>query len=169
MSTVLAPPDIDALEKRVRAQADQDDPFIVAPLIQEVEETRDLLQSNKPEEARKHYEETEAKVLKAEASHIAEPLAWSLLAVELAYLAALLFIGYVTFKFPDFRLWSGLVTLSGKTAWFGALGGVTVALYGIYSHVQVRDFDSKYKLWYISKLRSWPVSASASPSRSLTS
>jgi len=151
MSTVLAPPDIDALEKEVRAQAQQGDPFIVAPLMQEVEETRDLLQSNKPEEAKKHFEDTEVKVIKAEASHSAEPLAWRLLWVEFGYLAAILFLGYVTFKFPDVRLWKGLVTLSAKTAWFGALGGVAVALYGIYSHVQFRDFDSKYRLWYIAR------------------
>lgn len=33
----------------------------------------------------------------------------------------------------------------------GALGGITVAIYGIYSHVQKRDFDPRYKLWYICK------------------
>lgn len=151
MPTVLEPQEVDALDKRVQAQTLQDDLFIVAQFTHEIEEIKDLLQSGKPEEAKKKFEDTEAKILKAEASHKAEPLAWSLLWIELAYLAAILFFGYVTFKFPEFWLWKGLVTLSAKTAWFGALGGASVALYGIYSHVQARDFDSKYKLWYVSK------------------
>jgi hypothetical protein len=151
MPTVLEPQEVDALDKRMQAQTLQDDLFIVAQFTHEIEEIKDLLQSGKPEEAKKHFEDTEAKIIKAEASHKAEPLARDLLWIELAYLAAILFTGYVTFKFPEFWLWKGLVTLSAKTAWFGALGGVGVALYGIYSHVQFRDFDSKYKLWYIAR------------------
>jgi hypothetical protein len=38
-----------------------------------------------------------------------------------------------------------------QTVWFGALGGVTIAIYGIYEHIQLRDFDPKYELWYICK------------------
>jgi H+/Cl- antiporter ClcA len=38
-----------------------------------------------------------------------------------------------------------------QTAWFGALGGVTIAIYGIYEHIQKRDFDPKYELWYFCK------------------
>jgi hypothetical protein len=78
-------------------------------------------------------------------------MAWNLFWIELAYLAIILLLGYAIHKLPEFWLWSGLVTLSAKTAWFGALGGIAVALYGIYSHVQVRDFDAKYRLWYLCK------------------
>jgi hypothetical protein len=109
------------------------------------------LDEGKKEEAKKRFVETEVKVIKAEASQKAEPLAWRLFGIELAYLAGVLLIGYLVHKIPDFWLWAGLVTLGAKTAWFGALGGIAVALYGIYSHVQVRDFDAKSHLWYLCK------------------
>jgi hypothetical protein len=38
-----------------------------------------------------------------------------------------------------------------QTAWFGALGGIAIAIYGIYEHIRLRDFDPKYELWYICK------------------
>jgi hypothetical protein len=80
-----------------------------------------------------------------------EPLAWRLLWIELAYLFVLLLMGYLTYKWPCYGLWKGILNQSIQTAWFGALGGVTIAIYGIYSHVQQKDFDPKYELWYLCK------------------
>ena len=48
-------------------------------------------------------------------------------------------------------MWKGLVEYPLQTAWFGALGGITIAIYGIYEHIQLRDFDPKYELWYMCK------------------
>jgi hypothetical protein len=153
---MIAPQDvtvatIDELEKEVKDRLDQDDSFFPAIVTADFVEMRDLLQSGKKEEAKRRFVETEVKVIKAEASQKAEPMAWRLFGIELAYLAGILLIGYLVHKIPDFWLWAGLVTLSAKTAWFGALGGIAVALYGLYSHVQVRDFDAKYHLWYLCK------------------
>jgi hypothetical protein len=80
-----------------------------------------------------------------------EPLAWRLFWIELAYLFVLLLMGYLTYRWPCYGLWKGIVNQSVQTAWFGALGGVTIAIYGIYSHVQQKDFDPKYELWYLCK------------------
>jgi len=153
MSTAVdvRPDTIDDLEKGVRDHIEKDDGFFAAEVTEDFLQIRDLLQSGKKEEATKYFHETEARVLKAEASYKADSTERSLLWIELAFLAVIMLLGYVTHKLPDFWLWSGLLSLSAKTAWFGALGGVTVGLYGIYSHVQVRDFDMKYKLWYICK------------------
>ena len=38
-----------------------------------------------------------------------------------------------------------------QTAWFGALGGVSIGIYGIYDHIRKRDFDPKYIMWYLCK------------------
>jgi hypothetical protein len=152
MTAVAELPDkVGDLEKQLKERVEPNDGFFAADIHREIDDTKDLINSGRNEEAKKRFGDTEAKVLKAEASHNAEPLAWNLLWVELGYLALILLLGYLTFKLPDFWLWKGLVTLSAKTVWFGALGGVTVALYGIYSHVQVRDFDAKYRLWYVCK------------------
>ncbi|MGA3085581.1 MAG: hypothetical protein ABSE95_12435 [Thermodesulfobacteriota bacterium] len=80
-----------------------------------------------------------------------EPLAWKLFWIELGYLFILLFLGYLTYKWPDYGLWKDLINQSLQTAWFGALGGTTIAIYGIYSHVQLKDFDPKFQLWYLCK------------------
>jgi hypothetical protein len=106
-------------------------------------EAKRLLQAGKTAEAEQKYTETRILVERAEASIRAEPLAWRLLWIELAYLLLLLFVGYVTHKWPDYWLWSGFVTLNSATAWFGALGGVGIGLYGLYTHIQARDFAVK--------------------------
>lgn len=97
------------------------------------------------------YYDARGKVEKAEISLQSDPLAWKLLWVEFGYLFFLLLLGYLTYKWPDFSLWKGLITLDFQTVWFGALGGVTIAIFGIYNHIQVRDFDPKFQLWYICK------------------
>jgi hypothetical protein len=48
-------------------------------------------------------------------------------------------------------LWADLVGNSAKAAWFGALGGVTIGIYGIYTHISAKDFDRSFRLWYLCK------------------
>jgi hypothetical protein len=147
----LRPDNIDELEQEMKKHVESADGFFAAKIAPELLEIRNLLNSGKTEEAKKHFVDIETMILKAEASYKAEPMAWRLLWIELAYLVFILLLGYVVHMFPGFWLWAGLVNLSSGTAWFGALGGVAVALYGIYGHVQARDFDAKYELWYICK------------------
>jgi len=142
---------VDEFEKEITDHVETEDGYFAATLGPEIDEIRELLQEGKNDEAKRHFLEAKAKVRMAEASYKAESTAWYLLWVELGYLAVILVLGYLVHKLPDFWLWSGLISLSAKTAWFGTLGGVAVALYGIYGHVQVRNFDAKYKLWYICK------------------
>jgi hypothetical protein len=78
-------------------------------------------------------------------------MARKLLGIEVGYLFALLLIAYLTYKWPHFGLWDGLITLQLQAVWFGSLGGATVAIFGIYTHVQLRDFDPGYKFWYVCK------------------
>jgi hypothetical protein len=80
-----------------------------------------------------------------------EPLARRLLRIECLYLFLFLLLAYATHKWPTFGLWDGLIKQDTETAWFGALGGVTIAIYGIYDHIRKRDFDPKFFLWYLCK------------------
>lgn len=147
----LLPETVEQLEKEVKEHVEPNDEYFAAQITPDIAQIKDLMQSDKKDEAKKRFVETEVKVLKAQASRKAEKIAWSLFWTELVYLAVLLLIGYAVHKSPDFWLWSGLIGLGAKTAWYGALGGIAVGLYGIYSHVQVRDFDFEYKLWYLAK------------------
>lgn len=123
---------------------------IVNEILKLIDESESLLNNN-PEESEKKYDEALSKTETVEISHGAIPLAWKLLKLEIGYLVFLLLLGYVTYKWPDFVLWKGLVEYPLQTAWFGALGGITIAIYGIYEHIHLRDFDPKYELWYICK------------------
>jgi RsiW-degrading membrane proteinase PrsW (M82 family) len=127
---------------------------IVNEILKIIDESESLLNSN-PEESEKKYDEAQSKIETIEISHRAKPLAWRLLWIELSYLVLLLLLGYFTYKWPHFVLWDGLmddpIAMHLQTVWFGALGGVTIAIYGIYEHIQLRDFDPKYELWYICK------------------
>lgn len=122
-----------------------------AVIDKQIAEAKSLLQAEKTTEAEEKYIETKILVERAGASVHAEPLAWKLFWLELAYLLLLLWLGYVTHQWPTFSLWAKFRTLHAGTAWFGALGGVTIGLFGLYTHIQARDFDPKFKLWYISK------------------
>jgi tetratricopeptide (TPR) repeat protein len=115
-----------------------------------INEGKDLFNSGKIPESLKKFLEAKFKI-EEEISLRIEPLAWRLLWLEFGYLFILLLLGYLTYKWPDWGPWKGLINLHLQTAWFGALGGITAAIYGIYSHVQKMDFDPKYKLWYICK------------------
>ena len=128
-----------------------DTEYLAAFIAKDIAEAESLLQVGKVAEAEGIYIKTKAIVERAEASIKAEPMAWRLFWVELAYLLLILLAGYLTHKWPDYWLWTGLVTLHSGAAWFGALGGIAVGFYGLYSHVQARDFDAKYQLWYICK------------------
>jgi hypothetical protein len=140
------------LKERVRHLKETEG--VVGDLLKLIDESESLLSSN-PEESEKKYDEVLNKIGTIEISHRAKPLAWRLLWIELGYLASLLLLGYLTYRWPDFLLWKGLmdppVAMHLQTAWFGALGGITIAIYGIYEHVHLRDFDPQYELWYICK------------------
>ena len=76
-----------------------------------------------------------------------------LLILETGYLGLLVFVCYAAFRGWD--LVPGMVQLAEnlnvKAAWAGALGGVTIGLYGVYNHVANKDFDPSYEFWYICK------------------
>ena len=82
---------------------------------------------------------------------IVKPLAKSLLIVELVYLAVWLAVAYSTYRFPHWWLWDGIISDGTIAAWYGVLGGITIAIFGIYNHIRLGDFDPRFKLWYICK------------------
>ncbi len=139
----------DQLEARVKALTSKG--VSCAHIENEIGDAKNLLASGKLDEAQALCTKATAEIDKAEASLRAEPLAWELFWIELAYLVLILLLGYLTIRHPNYRLWSGLIGLNARAAWFGALGGVTIGLYGIYSHIAVKDFDASFKLWYICK------------------
>lgn len=126
------------------------DPF-VKQIRELISEAKELFGTQEVKESLEKYLEARASLDKAETSIWAEPLAKRLFLLEIFYLFVLLLVGYLTYRWPDLGLWRGLVTLDTQCTWFGALGGVAIGLYGIYSHLTSRDFDPKFRLWYISK------------------
>ena len=127
------------------------DALLIKQINELIEEARTLLKANKADEAQLKWEQAGKRIEEVRTSIGHEPLARRLFKVEIAYLIGLLLIAYLTYQFPHFFLWDGLINLHTQTAWAGAFGGVTIALYGLYTHTQVRDFDPQYKLWYYSK------------------
>lgn len=79
------------------------------------------------------------------------PLAWKLFYMEIGYLVILLILGFITCRWTDFIFCYGDIEMHLQAVWFGTLGGVTIAIYGLYFHIQERDFDPAYQLWYICK------------------
>jgi len=144
-----APGLLEELEERAMSLGDAE-PF-TKEIIRLLDEAKSLLAEGKTTESLKKYYEVRKVIEKAERSIRGEPLAWKLLWIEMGYLFLLLLLAYITYRWPNFWLWDGLINLDTQTAWFGSLGGVTIALYGIYSHIQSRDFDPEYQLWYICK------------------
>lgn len=128
---------------------------ITKEILIHIEEIEDLLSSGNNQEFMKKYWEVLQKIETVEISQKSIPLARKLLWIELSYLAFLILLGYCSFKLPNFVLWNSFlrdpILLHLQTVWFGALGGITIAIYGIYQHIQARDFDPKYELWYICK------------------
>ncbi len=129
----------------------QDAGQLATEIAKRIDDAKSLLRAGRTAEAEQKYSEAKTLVDQAEVSNRAEGLAWKLLWVELGYLSLLLLLGYLTHNWRDYWLWAKFVNLHSGTAWFGALGGVAIGLYGIYSHIQARDFDPKYTLWYVCK------------------
>jgi hypothetical protein len=122
-----------------------------ADLESQLASARAQLQSGKLAEARDSHDKVFAAVCRGEASAHAEPMAWNLLWLEVAYLVLILGLGYVVKRYPHYPLWDGLIGFKSGAAWFGALGGVTIGIYGIYTHISAKDFDPTFRLWYVCK------------------
>ena len=147
-----APELLEKLEARAKTLIDTE--AALATFADAIKQIRTLLsQDDKEADAAELYLKTKATLDRADMSIRSEPLIYRLFALELGYLALILLIGYLAYKWPgpSFWMWSGLVNIQSGAAWYGAIGGATVGLYGLYSHIQARDFDPKYRLWYIAK------------------
>ena len=121
----------------------------IEEILELVNESEKLNKEDKYPEAFKKYDKA---LRKMEILYQTERLANILLWVEVIYLAFLVFLAYFTWEWTHIRIWLGLRNeLAVQTAWCGALGGVTIAIFGIYEHMRKRDFDVSYKLWYICK------------------
>jgi hypothetical protein len=138
------------IENKARNLKEGHTPFIER-ILTNIEEAKSLFRDGKIPESFKKYNEVLIDIQKAEASIGAEPLVRKLFCIEITYLIILLLLGYLTFKCPNFSLWRDLINIQIQCVWFGALGGVTIAFYGIYTHFQARDFDPKYSYWYYCK------------------
>jgi hypothetical protein len=140
------------LELEVRIKTlEQRDSYAAVAISKSLGEAKALLTAGNSSSAAQKYLDTIIQLQKAESSIAAEPLANRLLALEVGYLLLLLLVGYVTHEWPTYWLWVKFLSLHAGAAWFGALGGVAIGLFGLYSHIQARDFDPKYRLWYICK------------------
>jgi len=140
---------LEQLEARVKALTNNRGSY--TGIEKEIEDAKTLVASGKLDDAKAIYTKAAAALDNAEASLRAEPLAWQLFWVELGYLILILLLGYLTKRYPDYQLWAGMIGLNARAAWFGALGGVSIGLYGIYSHIAAKDFDPDFELWYICK------------------
>ena len=157
MSPISSPPDdsqyllqqFDDLAARVRALAETG--FAFPDIVSQIADGRDRVASGRLPEAQALYTKASAGLDRAEASVRAEPLARRLLWVEVFYLLVILALGYITKRWPGYGLWAGLIGINAKAAWFGAVGGVTIGIYGVYSHIAAKDFDASFRLWYLCK------------------
>jgi len=140
---------LDQLDARVKALTSKG--ISCADIEKDIGDAKSLVILGKLDDAQATYTKAAVELDKVEASLRAEPLAWQLFWIELLYLVLILLLGYLTIRHPNYRLWAGLIGLNARAAWFGALGGVTIGLYGIYSHIAAKDFDAGFKLWYICK------------------
>ncbi|MGE5239042.1 MAG: hypothetical protein ACM3ON_09590 [Chloroflexota bacterium] len=140
---------IEGIKKRIKALPDTNQ--IKKKMHAHLASAEELLARADTDAALESLRELQEKIGRTEESIEAEPIAWRLLALEVGYLVALLALAYFTYRRPDIALWANMVTVHTQAAWFGALGGTTIALYGLYTHVQKRDFDRGYALWYVCK------------------
>jgi hypothetical protein len=155
-SVVKAAPDIDELKKQIEdLEARVENLWKGSGCYAEIEAqlslARGQLASGAIGDARQSFDRATSAVRFAEASLKATPLAWQLLGTETVYLVLILVLGYLVKRYPDYWLWSQLVGNSAKAAWFGALGGVTIGIYGLYTHMSAKNFDASFKLWYLCK------------------
>ena len=112
---------------------------------------RTQIATGKLAEAQSSYEKASVAAWRAKSSADAEPVAWQLLAVQVGCLILILGLGYLVKRYPSYGLWADLVGNSSKAAWFGSLGGVTIGIYGLYTHISTKDFDRSFRLWYLCK------------------
>lgn len=138
-------------ESKERVRHLKETGVIVNEILKLIEDAESFFDSGNFLDSETKYDEAQSRIETIEISHRAKPLAHRLLWIEFGYLVFLLLLGYFTYKWPRFVLWDGLINMHLQTVWFGALGGITIAIYGIYEHIQKRDFDPKYELWYICK------------------
>jgi len=140
---------LNKLEERIKALSQAGGCY--ADIEGQIDSARSQLTAANLAVAQATYAKAVAAVSRVETSAHAEPLAWKLLWIETGYLALILALGYFVKRYPDFWLWAGLVGLYAKAAWFGSLGGVTIGIYGLYTHISSKDFDPTFRLWYICK------------------
>lgn len=122
-----------------------------ADIESKIAAARTQIANGKLADARANYEQAAVAAWRAKSSADAEPVAWQLLAVQVGCLILILTLGFFVKRYPGYWLWADLVGNSAKAAWFGALGGVTIGIYGLYTHISTKDFDRSFKLWYLCK------------------
>jgi hypothetical protein len=140
---------LDDLAERVKGLSQSGGCY--ADIESQIASARTQLANETLTDAQATYDKAAAAVCRAEASARAEPLAWKLLLIEGGYLILIVALGYFVKRYPDYWLWNGLIGLGARAAWFGAVGGVTIGVYGIYTHISTKDFDPSFRLWYICK------------------
>ena len=156
VAMVKAPPGSEELKKQIeeleaRVEYLWKDSGCYAEIETQLSLARGQLASGAIGDARQSYDRAASAVRFAEASLKATPLAWQLLGIEIAYLLLILALGYLVKRYPDYWAWTQLVGNSSKAAWFGSLGGVTIGIYGLYTHLSAKNFDASFKLWYLCK------------------
>lgn len=155
-ATAAAPPDQATLEKQLvalqaRLQDSKDKGLRFPSIDDQIAEIQALAKDGKLADAQALYAKAVVAVDRALASDKNFSLAWRLLVVEGFYLLVVIALGYLVERYPDYSLWKNLVGYNARAAWFGALGGITIGVYGIYTHISAKDFDPSFKLWYICK------------------
>jgi len=122
-----------------------------ADIEAQIAAARTQITNGKLTDAQGAVEKVSVAVWRAQSSADAEPVAWLLLGIEIGFLVLILSLGYFVLRYPDYWLWKDLVGNNAKAAWFGALGGVTIGIYGLYTHISGKDFDRSFRLWYLCK------------------
>lgn len=140
---------LEALQARLKEYKDKG--LCFPSIDSQIAEIQALAKDGKLADAQALYAKTIVAVDRALTSDKNFSLARRLLVVEVGYLLVIIALGYLVERYPDYSLWKDLVGYNAKAAWFGALGGITIGIYGIYTHISAKDFDPSYRLWYICK------------------
>ncbi len=140
---------LDAVERTIRDLSGAHGCY--SDIEAQIAAARTQIATGKLAEAQSSYEKASVAAWRAKSSADAEPVAWQLLAVQVGCLILILGLGYLVKRYPSYGLWADLVGNSSKAAWFGSLGGVTIGIYGLYTHISTKDFDRSFRLWYLCK------------------
>ena len=134
---------IGLLDKLEKSAMDFDETkATMSDVLKLINEAESLLQKGHLPESFEKYSEAKKAFDTIRISHHSEPLASQLLLVELVYLIFLfLLFGVYSYTELYLDLWDDNIAMNLKTVWFGALAGITIAIYGIYEHVHLRNFD----------------------------